>query len=58
MKTTPELLEALGLEKKGNKYVNSRNNYFVYENKLPENAKDLIESMFGYICKTCKNNNK
>ncbi len=54
MKVTPELLEALGLEKQGNRYINPRNKYFVYENKLPESAKDLIESMFGYICKTCK----
>ena len=54
MKVTEELLETLDLKLEGNRYVIARNGYFVYKSKLPENAKELIDSIFGYICKQCK----
>lgn len=54
MKVTDELLEVLELELVGNKYTIKKNGYYVYKTKLPEDAKELIDSIFGYICKTCK----
>ncbi len=54
MKVTPELLEALDMKLEGNKYIIPKNGYYVYKGKLPESAKELLDSIFGYICKQCK----
>lgn len=54
MKVTEELLTVLDMKLVGNKYIIERNGYYVYKSKLPEDAKELIDSILGYVCKQCK----